>query len=233
VSWDFGEGGGFQSTSQHTYSRPGKYELVLRLVKDGRLHEYRVHIAVSRTQTLSTPLTAFPSFEPAPAGQNGILAKANVLPAEDVSVIWKVDQGPAERAREKLLGLSAGKHVVTFTAVRKLQARIYSQQRFVSDRLLALDGLHISTNRVFELDGTETTGTGQNDLSNALTEHLFPQDPLTSQRLALSPADRWTLELSPDDNPFLRSVTPNDNIQILLDDVEDAILLLEYETGNG
>jgi len=233
VSWDFGEGGGFQSTSQHTFSRPGKYEIVLRLVKNGRLHEYRVQIAVSRTQTLATPLTAFPSFAPAPPGQIGILAGANALPAEEVNVIWKVDQGRAERARETLLGLPAGTHVVTFTAVRKLRARIYSQQRFVSDRLLALDGLRISTNRVFELDGTETTGTGQNDLPNALTEHLFPEDPSASQRLALSPADRWTLELSLDDNPFLRSVTANDNIQILLDDLEDAILILEYETGSS
>ena len=238
ITWDFGEGTGFQSEeNHHAYTRPGQYEIGLRLVQEGRLYEYHAKIAVSRTQTLSLPLTAFPSFAPAPPGQTGILASANGS-GEEITVIWRVDQNPVERAsaaEEKLFELAPGRHVVSFTAVRMLKARIYSQQRFIpvpaSSTPLAFSGFSISTNRVFALDGTDTTGSGDNAAANALTEHLFPQDPLRHQRLALSPVDRWTLELSPDDNPFLRSVTSSDNMQVALDEIEDAVLVLEYEIG--
>jgi len=227
VSWDFREGDGFQSAIQHTYNQPGEYEIGLRLVQDSRLYEYKMDVSVSRTQTLIAPLTAFPSFEPAPQGQTGILAKVNAPPGEEVAIIWRVDQNQAEREPEMLLDLPPGKHVVMFTAIRKLQTRLYSQQRFVPDQLLDFDSLRSSTNRVFELDGTETTGVAPNDAANALTEHFFPLNQ------PLSPVDSWTLELSLNDNPFLLSVTPNDNPQIDLKGIEDAILILEYETGTG
>jgi peptidoglycan hydrolase-like protein with peptidoglycan-binding domain len=231
ISWDFGDGSGFQSSNQHTYKHPGQYRLGLRLEQDSHLYEYYAEIAVSRTQSLASPLRASPVFAQAPGLVAGILASAKVPGNEDVTVIWKVDQAPAQRGPQDVLELPAGKHVVTFTAVRKLNGRVYSQGRFVPDQALALDGLRINTNRVFELDGTETTGSGNHAPANALTEHLFPLDPSSNQRLALSPVDHWTLEVSPDDNPFLRSVTSNDNLQVDLDEVEDAILILEYETG--
>lgn len=155
----------------------------------------------------------------------------SIPPDEDAVVTWRVDQNPSEKGPEKLLEIPPGTHVVTFTAIRKLQARIYSQQRFVPDQIVELNGLSISTNRVFELDGSETTGIGQNDPPNAFTEHVFPKDQASDQRLPLSAVDNWTLELPFDDNPFLRSVTSNDNVEMELDDIADAVLMLEYETG--
>ena len=111
--------------------------------------------------------------------------------------------------------------------------RLYGRQRFVPDLLLALEGFRLRTNRICELDGTQTTGIGSNEPPNALTEHLFPLSPVSNQRLALSPADHWTLALLADDNPFLRSVTANDNLELDLADIEDVILILEYQTGVG
>lgn len=231
--WDFGEGEGFQNMSQHTYRRPGQYEISLRLVQGGRLLEYNLQLSVSRTQTLPAPLTAFPSFAPLPTGQPGFLTTTTMQPGESADVIWRVDQDIAIRASGISANLPPGKHVVAFTAVRKLRAHIYSRQRFVPDQVLDLDGFRISTNRVFELDGSETTGAGQNAPPNALTDHLFPLSSTNNMRLALSPADIWSLELSLNDNPFLGSVTANDTVQVNLGEIGDAILLLEYETGPG
>ena len=64
-----------------------------------------------------------------------------------------------------------------------------------------------------------------------MTEHIFPNDQQAAQRLTRSAADRWTLELLPDDNPFLRAVTSNDAIKIELEDIADTVLMLEFETG--
>jgi hypothetical protein len=230
VSFDFGEGGGFQEANQHTYQQPGKYVIAVRLVENSRLYEYRAEIAVSRTQTLTAPLTAFPSFAPAPPGQTGIRASTNARDGEDVAVIWRADQDPFARGSETSLNLLPGKHLVLFTAIRKLRGRVYGRQRFLPDRSLPFEGVRLSTNRVFELDSTETTGLAPNDPANVLTKHLFPEDSQIGQRLPLSPVDRWTLELRPDDNPFLLTVTPNDNLRIDLGELEDAILILEYET---
>jgi hypothetical protein len=86
-------------------------------------------------------------------------------------------------------------------------------------------GLSLSTNRRFNLDGIEITGTGEHPPANLLTVALFEAG-------ALSPVDEWTLELpiSDSENPFLRSVSATDVEQIDLSEIHDAILVLEYET---
>jgi hypothetical protein len=153
----------------------------------------------------------------------------NVAPDEEIIAVWRVDQNPSQKGAEILLEIPPGKHTVSFTALRKIRARIHSQQRFVPDQQLEFNGLSVSTNRVFDLDGTESTGSGGNDSPNALTEHLFPRDPVSDQPTPLSPVDDWTLELTVDDNPFLRSVTSSDVVELELDDIADAVLILEFE----
>jgi len=42
--------------------------------------------------------------------------------------------------------------------------------------------------------------------------------------------DRWTLELRPEENPFLQAVTITDERQIDLGEIADAVMALVYET---
>jgi hypothetical protein len=226
--WDFGGGDGFRSEDQHSYAQPGKYDVGLRLVLDGRLAEYAGSIVVSREQVVSAPLTAFPTFEAiddpsVPAGFTRVRCTSNAEAGETLAVIWqRAGQSPI-RGQQVEFDLPPGRHTIAFAATRELTARIYSQQRFAPDDTLAMSALRLATNRVFELDGTETTGAQGNDPANELVTHLFGDG-------SISPVDRWTLELSLEDNEFLRSVSINDNEQVDLDEIEDALLVLEYET---
>ena len=56
-----------------------------------------------------------------------------------------------------------------------------------------------------------------------MAEHLFANGPI-------SPVDRWTLELRPEENPFLQAVTITDERQIDLGEIADAVMALVYET---
>ena len=85
--------------------------------------------------------------------------------------------------------------------------------------------LRISTNRTFDLDGNETTGTAPNAPANALTTHLLGSP--------ISPVDRWTLALELSDNPFLQTVTSTDAVQVDLSDLNDIVMIVEYEEMNG
>jgi hypothetical protein len=46
---------------------------------------------------------------------------------------------------------------------------------------------------------------------------------------ALSPADEWTLELPADVNPCLRTISSSDVEQFGLPEIEDVVLVLEYD----
>jgi hypothetical protein len=87
-------------------------------------------------------------------------------------------------------------------------------------------GLSLASNRRFDLNGTETTGTGQNPPANLVTKHLFGEG-------ALSPADEWTVELPLSDNACLRSVSATDVEQYSLAEIQDVVLGLDYETMPG
>ncbi|MFD0008723.1 hypothetical protein ACFVJ4_41035 [Streptomyces sp. NPDC127178] len=65
----------------------------------------------------------------------------------------------------------------------------------------------------------ETTGP-----ASALNTHLFGPGPISS-------ADRWVFDLPLADNPCLRTVTSTDTEQLDLADIEDALLLLEFEAA--
>jgi hypothetical protein len=51
------------------------------------------------------------------------------------------------------------------------------------------------------------------------------RDPIAE----LSPLDNWIVELPLDLNPFLRTVTDQDELVPGLDAIEDIALMLEYE----
>jgi hypothetical protein len=95
--------------------------------------------------------------------------------------------------------------------------RFYSRQRHTPTALQSLAGLRIASNRTFDVTtGIETTAS-----PNAFAQHVFDTN-------ALSPIDRWSLELPLDDNPCLVSISPVDARGYELDELSDCFLALEY-----
>jgi len=223
LSWDFGEDAGFQegAAQQHTYSKPGRREVGFRVVRNGRLSEYKADIVVSREHEMMPPLTAFPALAvdtgagDVPAGHTRVVVSTEVPAGESVTAIFRVNGQPAKRGPDATFDLGPGTYTLVFTAVRDLKGRIYSRQRHDPDQQIPLNALRVASNRVFDEENPPPL--------NALAEHLFANGPI-------SPVDRWTLELRPEDNPFLQAVTVTDEKQIDLAEIEDAVLTLEYDT---
>jgi hypothetical protein len=232
ATWDFGDGTDLTDNTglPHTYSRPGRYEVTLRLAANGRLFEYRAAVAVSRTNTLIAPLIVNPQLSgTVEDGKLKLRPSLDGPAGESLSVRWSVgnrppdeDSNPATFTLDLPIPSEGTKrYVLQFVAVRPLKGRVYSRQRYAPEVSIPLTGLHLTTNRTFEVvSETETTAN-----RNAFTLHLFGtgQAPLT-----LSPADRWTLELPISDNPATMSVSLNDVLQYDLSEFSDVLLVLEY-----
>ncbi len=77
------------------------------------------------------------------------------------------------------------------------------------------NGLSLASNRRFDLNGTETTGVGDNPSANLVATHLFAEETLSS-------VDAWTVELALSDNAFLRSVGATDAEQYGLAEIQNV-----------
>jgi hypothetical protein len=118
--------------------------------------------------------------------------------------------------------LKPGSYSLNFTAIRTLQARAYCTQRFTPDQLTPMQSLTLASNRTFDVNGQATTGTGDHAPANPFTNQLFNG--------VLSPLDDWVLELRLAENPSLRSVDFSDAETLDLGELQDAFLVLEYES---
>ena len=220
VSFDFGDGTGILDSSSlpHTYARPGRYEVLVRIAANGRLTEYRASVVVSRQHAVEAPCVALPVLQTSVAGGKITLTPSIQVPSgESLLARWQLDNvGPDAGSNPVTFTIAPGRYVLRLTAVRPLKCRFYSRQRHEPTELLTLDGLRIASNRTFDVNGTENTAS-----PNEFTEHVFDGQ-------ALSPIDRWTLELPLDENPCLVSVSPADVRGHELDELSDSLLALEY-----
>ena len=236
MSWDFGDGSERQSGAdqQHSYAKPGRYTVSLRVVRDGRLSEFRADVVVSRSHAdrLSPPVTAFPSLTRdesstgIPDGHTRVVGTVNTPAADPVTATWRVGDQAGIKGNSATFDLKPDDYTLFFTAVRRLKARVYCTQRHLTGPVFDFNGLSLASGRRFELDGSETTGVGDNPPASPVTTHLFGEE-------TLSPVDEWTVELPLADNAFLRSVGTMDAEQYDLAEIEDVVLALEYETTPG
>ncbi len=232
LSWNFGDNSSWEpgASTEHAYARPGRYELILRIVRNGRLTEYRGDVVISRAHAdaILPPVCFAPRLRwisdgTVPAGLTRVVTDIGGSSTEALQYSWRLDARQAVKSQGATFDLAPGRYTLRARAVRPLRARIHSHQCHRGDVILSMDSLSISTNRRFAVDGAETTGSGGNPEANALTSHIM-------QSLILSPADSWTCEFRLSDNPFLASVGPTDVLQLDFSQVSDAILSLEYDT---
>jgi Tc toxin complex TcA C-terminal TcB-binding domain/PKD domain/Putative peptidoglycan binding domain len=232
IDWDFGDGSARQSgaSQQHRYAKPGRYTVSLRVVRNGRLSEFRADVVLSRSHTdrLRSPVTAFPTLTREtgagiPEGHTRVVGMANTPADDPVIANWRVGAHGSTRGNRATFDLKPGDYTLVFVAVRALKGRLYCRQRHRTGPVFEFNGLSLASNRRFDPNGTETTGSGQNPPANPVAKHLFAEG-------ALSPADEWTIELPLSDNAFLRSVGTTDAEQYSLAEIQDVVLGFEYET---
>jgi len=215
--------------AQHTYDKPGKYQVTSRLVRGERLSEYRASVSISRDHRPTLPLTVFPALSRDPntsglePGRTRVAAAVTVDSSDAISTVWTLAGQDTRRGSRVTFDLKPGKYSLNFTAVRTLQTRAFCKQRFTPEKVLPMQSLALSSNRTFDEKGEQTTGTGDNPPANPFTTQVFNGN-------ALSPLDDWTLELRLADNPALRGVDRSDQETFDLGELQDALLVLEYET---
>ena len=221
------------SNQQHRYGKPGRYTVTLRVVRNGRLSEFPADVVVSRSHRdrLRPPVTVFPTFTRetgagVPTGHTRVVGVVNGPADDPVIANWRVRDQRGMKGNRATFDLKPGEYTVFFTAVRTLKARVYCRQRHLTGPAFDFNGLSLASNRRFDLNGTEITGSGQNPPANPVAKHLFADG-------ALSPADEWTVEIPLSDNPCLRSVGTTDTEQCSLAEIQDVVLGLEYETSAG
>jgi hypothetical protein len=221
VTFDFGDGSGPVDSTElpHSYARPGRYDVRIRVAGQQRLTEYVATIVVSRQHEVLPPLLARPSLEATVVSEGvRIEPSLDVAGGETVAVTWRIDgMRPVAGVTPPSFVLQPGRHVLHFTAIRPLTARFHSRQRFDPDEPFLLNGLAVATNRTFD------TGTGNETTTsmNAFGQHVFSAGPV-------APNDVWTLELRLDENPALASVSPADLLQHYIGELADTVLALEY-----
>jgi hypothetical protein len=236
ISWEFGDGSARQpgADQQHTYAKPGRYTVSLRVVRDGHLSEFELDVVVSRSHAdgLKPPVTVFPTLTrdetstDIPDGHTRVMGTTDAPAGDAVIANWRVgDQGGLKGNRASF-DLKPGDYTLFFTAVRSLKAHMYCTQRHLTAPVIDFNGLSLATNRRFDLEGNQTTGVGTNPPANLVAAHLFEEG-------VLSPVDEWTIDLPLSDNAFLRSVSATDVEQYGLAEIQDVILAVEYESTPG
>jgi hypothetical protein len=222
VSWDFGDDTPLVHgpAADHAYARPGRYEVLARLVKDGRLAEYRSAVVVSAGHQVQAPLIVAPTFA-ASAASGGEVTLTVALPngAGDVSLDCAAAGARGwAHSGSATLRVKPGRHVLTLLATRKLSARFYGRQCYDPAAPVGLSRGRIATNRTFDGANAETTAA-----PNAFTARVFG-----SGSGVVSPVDRWTLELPLAENPWLLTVSPSDVARFDGSELSDAVLSLEF-----
>jgi PKD repeat protein len=224
VTWDFGDGSepSAGAAVQHAYARPGRYEVLTRLVNDQNLIEYRSAVVVSTNHQTVAPLVVAPSFSAGAAGTDGLIPVTVSVPpgVDNVSIDCAAGSIRARADSGSVtLNLAPGSYAIDVLVTRKLSVRFYSRQRYLPTEPVDLRRGRAATNRTFDLaTGAETTAS-----PNAFTTRLF-----AGGSAVLSPVDRWTLEIPVADNPWCLSVTPADVVEFDGAEYSDAILSVEF-----
>ena len=239
LAWDFGDGTPILRTVRsgttpiapaegtHVYAKPGRYVLKLRCIQNDSLSDLRIAVTVSRTQKLGEPLIVRPRFGFDTNAKTLTMTTGGAV-QQTGRMLWRIGELTAE-GNSATFTLKPGHYGLDFTAVRKLNFRAYSVQRYIKDLApLPLKGLSGTTNRTFDDSGKETNGTGTPPLParNELAKRLFGTGEL-------SPEDDWTFELVPEELLGLRAGTAIGAEQLDLSEIQDVVLSMEYDVTPG
>jgi hypothetical protein len=198
----------------------------LRCVQDGSLSEFRISIVVSRDRILGDPLVVSLPGVTFNTPDKTITITTGGAIQQAVRMFWRVGDATAEGS-SAIFSLKPGHYTLDFVAVRRLNFRGYSAQRYVRDSApLPLIGLSATTNRTFDEIGQETNGIGTPSLParNELAQRFFNEGEI-------SPEDDWIFELVPEEIlglPAGTTIGADD-----LSEIQDVVLSMEYDITPG
>lgn len=224
--WSFDEGATWQTggTVAYDYRRPGSYEITLRIERSQRLSEHQIALATSDVAVLESPLLVRPTVQtgtgdgtPVTVGLTRVVASAQPVD-DETNTIWKIPGRVAAVGPNVQFDLVPGRYALSMATIRSLRSRFYNLQRYLPSQAIDVVTLTAVSNRRFDEHGNDITAS-----PNALTTHLFGAG-------AIGPGDLWSLELPLADNPSLRTVSRAGAEEASLREIQDAILILEYET---
>jgi hypothetical protein len=238
LRWDFGDGTPVLRTTRggtatippaeatHTFAKPGRHVLTLRCVQDEALSEFRIAIVVSRSRKLGDPLIVFLPRFTFDTTQRSLTVTAGGDIQKASRMLWRAGDLTAVGS-SATFPLKPGHHTLEFAAVRQLRFRAYGAQRYLNGdgtAPLPLSGLGATTNRTFDENGKETSGTGSPTPSparNELAIRFFGGGEI-------SPVDDWTFELMPEDILGVPATAAGSE-QLDLGDIQDVVMSMEYD----
>jgi hypothetical protein len=239
LAWDFGDGSPIlsgvpigtppkiQAAGSHAYTKPGRYVIKLRCTRGETLSEFRFSVVVSRTKQLGEPL--FINLNRVSVTPEKTLKfDAGGAVQQASRILWRVG-GVSAEGSSAIFSLKPGNYTLDFAAVRRLNFKAYSAQRYVKNLApLPLQGLSATTNRTFNENGSETNGAGTPPLParNELAKRLFDKG-------AIAPEDDWTFELIPEEILGLPAGTAIGAEDLDLSDMQDVVLSMEYDITPG
>jgi hypothetical protein len=201
--------------------------MTLRCVRNETLSEFRFAVVVSRSKALGEPLfITVNRISVTP--EKTIRFDAGGAVQQAGRILWHVGHRSAE-GNNATFPLKPGNYTLELAAVRKLNFRSYCGQRFVAGLApLPLTGLGATTNRIFDLDGLETNGTGTPPLParNPFAKRLFDKG-------AIAPHDDWTFELIPEEILGVPAGAATSAERLDLTEIADVVLSMEYDSTPG
>lgn len=213
----------------YAYAKSGTYTVTLRAIHQSRLREFTYIVSVAATANMTPPVTAYPELNWDNATKTLRIVHKGLEGFGQQIMFWSVaDMRGATAQPNVTLSLpqpsnaTDRRYTLQFSSIRALTATFFSHQRYVPNAKLTLTGLSEASNRQFDADGDLTSSPADLD-GNPISRHVFVGAG------EMLPLDTWTLVISKEENPFLRSITSAGSEVIDLSELQDAVLSLEYD----
>lgn len=222
VHWEFGDGEDAEGlTVDHVYQRQGAYEVtVTAMYPSGARQVWTADVVADPSDLALPPATAVPTVVGALAA-DGVTVTVSARLDGGVTGRWRLSGRPTTQGSTAEWTVLPGIYRLDAIAMRPLKATVSCDQRASSTAQLPAVGGLLCTNRIFDALGVEQSPANRNDLA----AQLFSAGELTA-------ADVWHLVVTPEDNPFLRTIDELGRPAMAWQAVSDVTLVLEHDDGS-
>ena len=198
----------------------------LRCTNNGQLHEFSYSIYVSSNIDVAPCMTTYPLLEVVntDSGTAKLRIRHRGTETDEAMMHWNIESQQGYAASQATVdSIEVGKrYTLKFISIRNLQFRLWCSQRYKSENVLPLNSLYSVSNRQFDDDG-QLQSTNAELAGNEMSAHLF------LQQSEISVVDTWQLQLTAQDNSYLKVDELGGESIVDLSEIGDAVLMAEYD----